>query len=194
MVRPHVANPTDLPPNLIPASDAPAEVTIPIDPQNWEVITDAMADVVSPASDAMPQGGTARSAHIQGVDFAGKTGSAQTISNALKAKMGAAGKKFKDNGWFAGVEPRRNPEIVVCVLLEEGEHGYLAARTAAQVIKAYVDKQRRQPTKLAANDGKAEIGALWSSQGDGGERLHAGRLVLNLPKKPAPIAMAAPGL
>lgn len=195
LVRPHVANPTDLPPNLVPASDTPAEVNIPIDPQNWEVITDAMADVVSPVSEAMPQGGTARSAHIQGVDFAGKTGSAQTISNALKAKMGAAGKKFKDNGWFAGVEPRRNPEIVVCVLLEEGEHGYLAARTAAQVIRAYVDKQRRQPTKLAANDGKAEIGALWSTPGnDGQERLHAGKLVVNLPKKPAPLAMAAPGV
>src|SRR5262245_4129215 len=46
MVRPHVTNPTDLPPNIIPASNVPAEQTIPIDPQNWEVITDAMADVV----------------------------------------------------------------------------------------------------------------------------------------------------
>ena len=81
-----------------------------------------MAGVVMP-------GGTAALAHLQGIDFAGKTGSAQTISNALKAKMGAAGKaNFKDNGWFVGVEPRRNPEIVVCALLEEGEHGNLAAR------------------------------------------------------------------
>src|SRR5499425_1631407 len=143
MVRPHVTNPTDLPPNVVPASNVPDEVNIPIDPQNWEVITDAMADVVNP-------GGTAALSHLQGVDFAGKTGSAQTISNALKARLGAQGKNFKDNGWFAGVEPRRNPEIVVCVLLEEGEHGYLAARTAAQVIKAYVEKQRsQQPTKVA---------------------------------------------
>ncbi len=27
-------------------------------------------------------------------------------------------------------------------LLEQGEHGYLAARVASQVIRAYVDKQR----------------------------------------------------
>ena len=39
--------------------------------------------------------GTAAASHLQGIDFAGKTGSAQTISNALKAKMGAAGKEVQ---------------------------------------------------------------------------------------------------
>lgn len=191
LVRPHVINPTDLPPNVIPASDVPAETHVPLDPENWQIITDAMANVVSP-------GGTAPSAHLQGIDFAGKTGSAQTISNALKAKLGAAGKKnFKDNGWFVGVEPRRSPEIVVCTLLEEGEHGYLAARTAAQVIKAYVEKQRKQPTKVAgASDGKVDIGAVWSEPaGDGdSDRLQGGRFVLDIARKRAPLATAAPGL
>ena len=112
MVRPHVTNPTELPPGVVQASNVPDEVTVPIDPKNWEIITDAMAAVVNP-------GGTAALSHLQNIDFAGKTGSAQTISNALKAKLGAEGKaKFKDNGWFVGVEPRRNPEIVVCTLLE----------------------------------------------------------------------------
>src|SRR5262249_48712777 len=112
LVRPHVAFPGDLPPNVIPASDVSDKVKIPIDPKDWQIITDAMANVVSPL-------GSAPSAHLQGIDFAGKTGSAQTISNTLKAKLGAVGKsKFKDNGWFVGVEPRRNPEIVVCTLLE----------------------------------------------------------------------------
>src|ERR1700689_1787640 len=146
LVRPHVADPSDLPSNIVPASNVPDGTTVPIDPRNWEIISDAMADVVNPATPENPMGGTAKLSHLEGIDFAGKTGSAQTISNALKAKLGAAGKaNFKDNGWFVGVEPRRNPEIVVCALLEEGEHGYLAARTAALVIKAYVDKQRRQP-------------------------------------------------
>src|SRR5438132_1608603 len=162
--RPHITNPTDLPPNVIPASTPSDEVKVSIDPKNWEIITDAMANVVNP-------GGTAALSHLQGIDFAGKTGSAQTISNALKAKLGAMGKsKFKDNGWFAGVEPRRNPEIVVCALLEEGEHGYLAARTAAQVIKAYVEKQRRTPSKMAKSDGKVEIGALWNAADAAGAR------------------------
>jgi len=191
MVRPHVANPSDLPAGVIPASNAPEPIPVPIDPQNWEIITDAMAGVVNP-------GGTAPSAHLQGIDFAGKTGSAQTISNALKAKLGAKGKtQFKDNGWFVGVEPRRNPEIVVCALLEEGEHGYLAARTVAQVIKAYVEKQRRQPTKVAEGKPKVEIGAVWSSATpDHSEKdeLHGGRLVIDVSKARAPLATAAPGV
>ena len=191
LVRPHVINPTDLPANVIPASNVPAESRLPIDPQNWEIITDAMAAVVNP-------GGTAPSAHLQGIDFAGKTGSAQTISNALKARMGAAGKAMKDNGWFVGVTPRRNPEIVVCTLLEEGEHGYLAARTAAQVIKAYVEKQRRQPTKVAGSkDEKVDVGAVWSEPGSGlgeSDHLQAGRFFVDVTAKHAPLAVAAPGM
>jgi penicillin-binding protein 2 len=150
-----------------------------------------MANVVNP-------GGTAPSAHLQGIDFAGKTGSAQTISNALKAKLGAIGKKnFKDNGWFVGVEPRRNPEIVVCTLLEEGEHGYLAARTAAQVIKAFVEKQRKQPTKVAGSgNGKVDIGAVWSEPGGevDGDHLQAGRFLIDIAHSKAPLAVAAPGM
>src|SRR5712692_5319922 len=189
--RPHVAFPGDLPPNVMPASNVPDEMKVPLDPENWEIITDAMADVVNP-------GGTAPSAHLQGIDFAGKTGSAQTISNALKAKLGAAGKsKFKDNGWFVGVEPRRSPEIVVCALLEEGEHGYLAARTVAQVIKAYVEKQRGQPSKMARAADKVEVGAVWNAADpDDADKdtLRGGRFFVDLSKKRVPLATAAPGL
>jgi len=189
LVRPHVTNPSDLAPGLVPASSLPGETMIPIDPKNWEIITDGMADVVNP-------GGTAALSHLQNIDFAGKTGSAQTISNALKAKLGAEGKsKFKDNGWFVGVEPRRNPEIVVCTLLEEGEHGYLAARTAAKVIKAFVDKQRRLPEKMAEkpkSSGRVEIGAVWTlPDTDGGgdsDKLQAGRFFLDVAKKPLAVA------
>jgi penicillin-binding protein 2 len=193
LVRPHVAFPGDVPPGVVQASSVPEETTVPIDPKNWEIITDAMADVVNP-------GGTAALSHLQNIDFAGKTGSAQTISNALKAKLGAAGKaNFKDNGWFVGVEPRRNPDIVVCTLLEEGEHGYLAARTTAKVIKAFVDKQRRVPSKMAdklKGNGKVEIGAVWSvPEGDGNkDKLHAGHFFLDAGKKSPVLATAAPGL
>ena len=193
LVRPHVANPTDLPPGVVQASNVPDQTTVPIDPQNWQTITDAMAAVVNP-------GGTAALSHLQDIDFAGKTGSAQTISNALKARLGAEGKKFKDNGWFVGVEPRRNPEIVVCALLEEGEHGYLAARTAAKVIKAYVDKERRNPPpKVAdkpASGGKVEIGAVWTEPDpDGGkDHLQGGRFFMDAAAKKPVLATAAPGM
>ena len=192
MVHPHVTNPKDLPPNVVPASGVPDEVTLPLDPQNWTTITDAMADVVSPL-------GTAGMSHIEGVDFAGKTGTAQTISNAAKAKLANGKSRFRDNAWFVGVEPRRNPEIVVCVLMEAGDEGYLAARVAAQVVKFYAEKQRRQPTNVANGkpaNGKVEVGALWTSQDENGsaDKLNGGKFELDLSKHALPLATAAPGL
>jgi penicillin-binding protein 2 len=193
MVRPHVTNPTDVPPGVLQTSNVPNEVTVPIDPKNWEIITDAMAQVVSPV-------GTAALSQIKDVDMAGKTGSAQTISNMLKAKMSASEKALhKDNGWFVGVEPRRNPEIVVCGLYEEGEHGDKTARVVAQVIKAFVDKQRRNPQKMAGKPqpgGKIEIGAVWTTPDSdvGKDRLQSGHFFLNASKKPLAVAIAAPGM
>jgi penicillin-binding protein 2 len=187
LVRPHVAFPADLPPNVIPASSVPDKQTIPLDPKNWEIITDAMADVVSPL-------GTAGMSHIEGVDFAGKTGTAQTISNAAKARISNGKSRFRDNAWFVGVEPRRNPEIVVCVLMEAGDEGYLAGRVAAQVVKAYVDKERQEPVKVARRSmpQKVEVGAVWGAQN--GAELHGGHFVLDMTKPRLPLATAAPGL
>jgi penicillin-binding protein 2 len=112
----------------------PAEMKLEIAPENWERITDAMSQVPSPV-------GTAPSAQLPGIDFAGKTGSAQTMSNALAQKLGHS-HSVNDNSWFVGFTPRRNPDVVVGVLFEGGEHGQFAARLAAQVIKAYVDKKK----------------------------------------------------
>jgi penicillin-binding protein 2 len=73
----------------------------------------------------------------------------------MKAKVSNKS-AFKDNGWFVGVTPRRNPEIVVVVLVEGGEHGYLAARMTAQVVKAYVEKKRAQQINVAATSGSEQ--------------------------------------
>ncbi|HEX4488596.1 MAG TPA: penicillin-binding protein 2 [Terriglobales bacterium] len=191
MVTPHVTFTGDVQPNpnLVQASVQPSRVSIPIDPKNWEVITDAMAEVPGPL-------GTANSAHLQGIDFAGKTGSAQTISNTLKAKLANGKQDFKDNAWFVGVTPRRSPEFVVGVLFEGGEHGQFAARLAAQVVKSYVEKQRRTPTKVASAPRKVEIGAVWSTTDHEGQQedFKAGHFTVDLPKRRLPLALAAPGL
>jgi len=191
--RPHVAFPEELPPNVHPAGEISDDVKVPIDPGNWEIITDAMANVVNPI-------GTAPSAHLKDIDFAGKTGSAQTISNMAKARLANGKAKFKDNGWFAGVEPRRNPEIVVCALLEEGEHGYLAARVVSQVIKSFVEKRHREPSKIAGaavKNGQVEVAGVWSAQDEHDETketMHAGKFVIDFTRKPAALAVAAPGV
>jgi penicillin-binding protein 2 len=170
--RPHIVNPEQLPPQYKNASisvpsSMPDVVHVPIDTQSWITITDAMAGVLNPPSASQPQGGTAPSAHIQGVDFAGKTGSAQVVSNAFRKSKGGAAKQFADNSWFVGVTPRRNPEIVVTVLFEGGEHGKLAARLAAQIIRAYVEKQRllrNNPMLFSdkADPGSVPIAGVWN--------------------------------
>jgi len=191
MVVPHVTNPTDLPPGLVDAAHYTEVKTIPIDPEGWNYITDAMSRVLQPE-------GTAPSAHIPGIDIAGKTGSAQVVSLALRAKVKNSS-EFAQNGWFVGFTPRRNPDIVVCVLFQGGEHGKLAARLATQVIKAYVEKQQRMPPKMVAKpitDNKIDIGSLWSAPDAVGDKdtLQGGRFVLEFPKKPLALATAAPGM
>jgi penicillin-binding protein 2 len=168
---------------------------VPIDPNGWNYITDAMEKVLEP-------GGTSPLAAIKGIEIAGKTGSAQVVSleNRAKHKDNA---DLAQNGWFVGFSPRRNPDVVVCVLFQGGEHGKLAARLATQVIKAYVEKQRRVPVKVVEQpkaDTKVDIGALWTtpdSDGDGDaghEKLQGGRFAIDLPKKPTALATAAPGI
>src|ERR1700730_17508234 len=196
MVVPHVINPTNLPPGFVETTHYTEVKQIPIDPTGWNTITDAMGRVLLPE-------GTAPSAHVQGIDIAGKTGSAQIVSLALRAKH-QKNEDFAQNGWFVGFTPRRNPDIIVCVLFEGGEHGRLAARLATQVIKAYVDKQRRQPTKMAAATGKVEVSSMWTdSGGDAGanedgtntiDRLQAGRFLVDVAGRKAPLAVAAPGM
>ncbi|MEO8662435.1 MAG: penicillin-binding transpeptidase domain-containing protein, partial [Bryobacteraceae bacterium] len=92
------------------------------------------------------EGGTAAQSRIPGIEFCGKTGSAQLASNEF-LKGTNAGREMKDNAWFVGFAPKQ-PEIVVAVLFENGVHGPFAAPIARDVIKAYFDKKARKEQKL----------------------------------------------
>jgi len=191
--RPHVVRPEDLPAGWPGAEHFNDQQQVEIDPGNWQLITDAMAEVTIT--------GTASMAHLQGIDFAGKTGTAQTISLEAREKMGAAGKAFEDNSWFVGMAPRRNPEIVVAVLSQGLGWGWRSGVIASKVIKAYVEKQRRlrpdfaaappRVTTTARNGSRpVEIAALWSDGGRlQGARFHEpdGRHVFHR-------VIAAPGM
>jgi penicillin-binding protein 2 len=104
-----------------------------------EKITDAMYGVVN------EDGGTARNVRLPGIEVSGKSGTAQVIGYATRDRMGKQ-KKFEDNAWFVGYAPRRNPEIVVAVLVQEsGKHGGEAAGPVVRdVIKGYYDKKNKR--------------------------------------------------
>jgi penicillin-binding protein 2 len=207
LVRPHVVFPDKVPETYRSALHYTDTQDIPIDPEGWNTITDAMAEVVLPE-------GTAPVSHIPGLDIAGKTGSAQTISNALKAKMTNKA-AFKDNGWFVGFTPRRNPDIIVCVLFEGGEHGALAARLATKVIKAFEDKKNHKPLEHLTPPSEnptpgerapetpppparatkpTEVTGLWSDGGDDSGHLQGARFRAEAGKRKFHRAIAAPGM
>src|ERR1700730_18595196 len=79
MVVPHVVNPTNLPAGYVEVSRYTQVKNIPVDPNGWNTITDAMSRVLLPE-------GTAPSANVPGIDIAGKTGSAQVVSLATRGQ------------------------------------------------------------------------------------------------------------
>jgi penicillin-binding protein 2 len=201
LVRPHVVFPDKVPETYRSALHYTDTKDVAIDPAGWQTITDAMGEVLLPE-------GTAPSAHKVGIDIAGKTGSAQTISNAMKAKMSNK-EAYKDNGWFVGFTPRRNPDIVVCVLFEGGEHGALAARLATMVIKAYDDKKNHRPSEPLKPPSDEPVPAppppaqaakptvvtgLWSDGGSGSGHLQAARFRTQAVPRQFHRAIAAPGM
>jgi penicillin-binding protein 2 len=123
------------------ADGPPGEVArFPLGEATTEKVTLAMQGVVSE--------GTAAGARLEGVEFCGKTGTAQLISTEGQKKLGALKRHLTDNAWFVGYAPRRNPEIVVAVLVEHGEHGSSAAAPVARdIIRAYYDKKGQREKK-----------------------------------------------
>ncbi|MGA3031692.1 MAG: penicillin-binding protein 2 [Terracidiphilus sp.] len=171
MVRPHVVFPDQLPADFRKALGdsfpGTGDAYVPIDPQNWTIITDGMAAVTEPAYFH-----TAGSAHLEGIDIAGKTGTAQQMSHAALEKTNK-GRSTNPNVWFVGLVPRRNPELVVTVLWQNGDKSFYPARLGAQVIAAYVDKKRRLagnlPPEKASTTTPAkpvEVGAVWTAPGN----------------------------
>jgi len=123
-------------PHLLLSDQAAPEVDFPISDSTVDTVTQGMYGVVN------EPGGTAYASKITGVEFSGKTGSAQVISNQGLARAGKQA-DLKDNAWFVGFAPRQNPEIVVAVLVQGGEHGATAAAPMARdVVKAYYDKKQ----------------------------------------------------
>jgi penicillin-binding protein 2 len=135
-------------PHLLKSLDPGPGMRFPISEDTVEKVTQGMADVVNPQY----AHGTGHVAYIPGVELCGKSGSAQVIGSEglAKAKNRA---DFKDNAWFVGFAPRRNPEIVVSVLVQSTQKhgGEIAAPVVRDVVKAYYDKKnKKNGTQLTA--------------------------------------------
>ncbi|MBI5286309.1 MAG: penicillin-binding protein 2 [Deltaproteobacteria bacterium] len=109
---------------------------LPLSRETIDVLKKALWGVVN------EEGGTGRIVKIEGVDVAGKTGTAQVVrlkENAPRRKPHEIPYEQRDHAWFVGFAPADNPKIVLAILVEHGGFGASAAAPVArEVIKAYL--------------------------------------------------------
>src|SRR5690606_8160111 len=84
---------------------------VELPPEELNLLGAALKEVVTDRT------GTAHAGRIEGVDLAGKTGTAQVSQVAEKGLAPEQIQYFnRDHAWFAGYAPTRSPEIAIVVL------------------------------------------------------------------------------
>jgi penicillin-binding protein 2 len=110
---------------------------------NWQIVLDGMHRTV--------KSGTARNV-FRGTDYdsAGKTGTAQRVNVAedVEYDKNKISKRNLPNAMYIGYAPFDNPEIVIAVAIENGEHGGSTAGPVAKVIMDRYFENKRAVEKL----------------------------------------------
>ncbi|MGH7385019.1 MAG: penicillin-binding transpeptidase domain-containing protein, partial [Candidatus Rokuibacteriota bacterium] len=108
--------------SLAYASSSQMTDRVELSPVVWAFLRHALSAVV--------KDGTGALARVPGVDIAGKTGTAQTVSKSDSSKG-------QDHAWFASFAPADDPQYVVVVLVERGgKGGQVAAPIAREIYEA----------------------------------------------------------
>jgi penicillin-binding protein 2 len=108
-----------------------------LDPKTVDLVKQGLWGVVNAPH------GTALASKLPGMDFVGKTGSAQVVRMAAERPTKCENMKFqeRDNALFVGFAPVKDPSIAVAVLAEHACHGASgAAPIAKAVVKKYLEK------------------------------------------------------
>lgn len=110
----------------------------------WEQMHKAMQRVLR------GEWGTARATgwKLKGYEMAGKTGTAQVFGIAQDAEYDAEtiAKRLRDHALFIAFAPLEDPEIVVAIIEENGEHGSAVAPIAKKIMDKYLLKDEAEPT------------------------------------------------
>ncbi|MCV6613592.1 MAG: penicillin-binding transpeptidase domain-containing protein, partial [Cellvibrionaceae bacterium] len=111
--------------------DTAPQVTVMARERNWDLIMEAMEEVVH------GQRGTARSiARKASFRMGGKTGTAQVVGIAQDAEYDseALAERQRDHALFVGYAPADKPKIAVAVIVENGEKSSTAAKIARKLF------------------------------------------------------------
>jgi len=97
---------------------------LPINQSIFKLVKDGMFDVVNVA------GGTASAAKLLDIEVCGKTGTAQNSQG-------------QDHSWFVSFAPRINPQIALCVFVENaGYGGAVAAPISQKILDTYFHPEK----------------------------------------------------
>ena len=133
--QPHLVNPQELKKLGLSAGEV-VEEDYPIQESTVDFLTTAMWGVVN------EDGGTGHNAKVEGFEVGGKTGTAQIVAGK---DAGKTNKERRENAWFVGFAPYRNPEIVVATIIQNGGWGSEAAAPVAHaVLETYYKKKTGQ--------------------------------------------------
>jgi peptidoglycan glycosyltransferase len=123
LMKPYLVDRVTAPDLTVIDRTEPDEMSRPISSDVAAQLTKMMTSVVDR--------GTGRRAQIDGVEVAGKTGTAENADNA------------NDHSWFIGFAPADNPKIAVAVFVRNGGStgGDISAPIARSVIEAYLAGQ-----------------------------------------------------
>ena len=134
LVTPHVLmdveNPNGTP---VPVPASPAPLAVHVDPAAIQVVQKGLLEATHlPFGTSYPVFG-----HFP-VSIAGKTGTAEKVVS-LPGYLG-----LQDQAWWCGYGPTEDAKLVVCVVIENGGHGGVAAApAAAQVFSTFFHVKAR---------------------------------------------------
>lgn len=116
---------------LLQAVDANREGKAQISPNTYKTpLTVAQSDILAKAMRQTVQSGTGRNAAVQGLNIAGKTGSAQVDGQELT------------NAWFVGFIDDKTLPYALCVVISDAGEGSRQAAPLAGKIFAYINSMR----------------------------------------------------
>jgi peptidoglycan glycosyltransferase len=121
LMKPYLVSQVQAPDLTVIDKTDPEELGKPVSQEVAGQLTTMMTSVVDK--------GTGRKARIDGVQVAGKTGTAENSAN--------------DHSWFIGFAPADHPKIAVAVFIKNGGRsgGDISAPIAKSVIQAFLDGQ-----------------------------------------------------
>jgi peptidoglycan glycosyltransferase len=128
MMEPRIVQEVRSPDGVIIDRPSPRAHEESLDPETANTLQRMMVGVV--------EEGTATSAQLQGVQVAGKTGTAEVDTRTSGGSVRAP------HSWFITSAPAGDPQVAVAVLIENGGDGEKAALPVArQIIEAYLGRE-----------------------------------------------------